>query len=103
MEIQKLFCWCLTNSNRSSITRHINTGHCQAHDLQIKDDNFTMEEFKKVKTQLKEGSDRTGSDNIQAELLKKCNLYEIILEFSNNLLKKDDKPMKPMVTWSHDL
>ena len=61
------------------------------HDLQIKDDDFTMEEFNKVKTQLKEGKS-TGSDNISAEVLKRCNLDEIFLEFSNNLLKKNDKP-----------
>ena len=49
-----------------------------------------MEEFKKVKTQLKEGRS-TGSDNIPAEVLKRCDLDEIILEFSNKLLKKEDK------------
>ena len=43
------------------------------HDLQIKDDDFTREEFNKVKTQLKEGKS-TGSDNISAEVLKRCNL-----------------------------
>ena len=59
----------------------------------IDDGNFTKNELKPVKESLKEGK-QTGSDNIPPEVLKRCDLDEIILDFANNLLEKNEKPMQ---------
>ena len=61
------------------------------HELNIEDGDFTIEELKKVKQHMREGK-QTGPDNIPSEVLKRCDLDEIILEFANRLLKEDVKP-----------
>ena len=59
----------------------------------IDDGNFTKNELCLVKESLKEGK-QSGPDNIPPEVLKRCDLDEIILDFANNLLEKNEKPMQ---------
>ena len=59
--------------------------------LLIKDEIFSLEEFKEAKLQLSEEK-RSRPDNIIAEVIKKCNLEGIILEFANKLLDENVKP-----------
>ena len=61
------------------------------HDLQIDDVDFTLKEMAKVKKQLREGKG-SGSDNIPPEVLKRCNLDDILLNFANKLLNDNEKP-----------
>lgn len=60
-------------------------------DLDINDDPFTMEEWKKVKSGLKIGK-AAGPDGIPPEVLKSCDFDEICLQFCNDALMKNDKP-----------
>ena len=59
--------------------------------MQIDDGEFTLEEMAKAKKQLREGK-KSGSDNIPPEVLKRCNLDEIFLNFANKLLNDHVKP-----------
>ena len=59
--------------------------------LHIKDSNFTIEELESVKKHLKDGK-QTGPDNIPTEVLKRCDLDDIIIEYANRLLNEDMKP-----------
>ena len=60
-------------------------------DLDIKDDPFTLEEFKKVKSSLKVGK-AAGPDDIPPEVFKSCDFDEICLDLCNDALIKNDKP-----------
>ena len=58
--------------------------------LDISDCPFTLEEYEKAKRSLIEGK-ATGPDGIPSEVLKRCNIDEIILKFINSLLE-GEKP-----------
>ena len=60
-------------------------------DLDINDEPFTLDEFRKVKTSLKLGK-AAGPDNIPPEVFKCCDFDEICLQFCNDALTKNDKP-----------
>jgi hypothetical protein len=60
-------------------------------DQEIKDDIFTLEEFRKVKASLKIGK-AAGPDNIPPEVFKFCDFDEICLDFCNKALLQNDKP-----------
>ena len=60
-------------------------------DLDINDEPFTLEEFRKVKTSLKLGK-AAGPDNIPPEVFKCCDFDEICLQFCNDALTENDKP-----------
>ena len=59
--------------------------------LDIKDDMFTIEEFRKVKSSLKTGK-AAGPDEIPPEVFKSCDFDEICLDFCNRALMENDKP-----------
>ncbi|XP_029638045.1 uncharacterized protein LOC115213251 [Octopus sinensis] len=59
--------------------------------LQIEDGDFTKQEIERATSNLKEGK-QTGPDNIPPEVLKICDLDNIILEFANKLLNDNVKP-----------
>ena len=48
------------------------------HNLQIDDTDFTIQEIQAVKKRICEGK-QSGSDNIPPEVLKRCDLEDIIL------------------------
>ena len=60
-------------------------------DLDIKDDLFSIEEYRKVKSSLKIGK-AAGPDNIPPEVFKFCDFDEICLDFCNKALLENDKP-----------
>ena len=60
-------------------------------DLDINDDIFTIEEYRKVKSALKIGK-AAGPDNIPPEVFKFCDFDSICLEFCNKTLLDNDKP-----------
>ena len=60
-------------------------------DLDIRTGPFDLEEYEKAKKSLVEGKS-CGEDGIPPEVLKRCNLDEIILSFCNNALVNGDKP-----------
>ena len=60
-------------------------------DILIEDENFTHEELQKAKKSLRDGK-QAGPDNIPPEVLKYCDLDDILLEFANDLLNKKVKP-----------
>ena len=60
-------------------------------DLDINDDPFTLDEFKKVKASLKLGK-AAGPDSIPPEVFKCCDFDEISLQFCNKALTENDKP-----------
>ena len=59
--------------------------------LEIKDTQFSLEEFRKVKSSLKTGK-AAGPDDIPPEVFKLCNFDDICLDFCNNALMDNDKP-----------
>ena len=59
--------------------------------LDIKDDIFTIEEFRRVKSSLKLGK-AAGPDEIPPEVFKYCDFDEICLDFCNRALLENDKP-----------
>ena len=61
--------------------------------LEIKTGPFTMDEYKKVKKKITEGK-AFGSDKLPHEVLKRCDLDDIILQFANDLLLKSEKPQQ---------
>ena len=60
-------------------------------DLDIKVGPFSQEEYEKAKKSLVEGKS-SGEDNIPPEVLKRCNLDDIVLNFCNDALLKGKKP-----------
>ena len=60
------------------------------HNLHISEDPFTIEEYRKVKILLIEGK-ASGPDGIPPEVFKRCDIDEIILNYSNKSLD-GDKP-----------
>lgn len=60
-------------------------------DLDIKDDLFTLEEYRKVKSTLKVGK-AAGPDEIPPEVYKSCDFDEICLDFCNRALLENEKP-----------
>ena len=52
---------------------------------------FTLDEYRKAKSSIKEGK-AWGDDNIAPEVLKQCDLDQIVLDFCNNALLKGKKP-----------
>ena len=50
-----------------------------------------MDEYRKAKSSIKEGK-AWGDDNIAPEVLKQCDLDQIVLDFCNNALLKGEKP-----------
>ena len=60
-------------------------------DIHITDDDFTLDELKVAKYNLREGK-TSGPDNIRQEVLKRCDLDDILLEFANKLLNDNIKP-----------
>ena len=59
--------------------------------LNISTEPFTLEEYRLAKTSIKEGK-ACGDDNIAPEILKRCDLDQIVLEFCNNALMNGEKP-----------
>ena len=60
-------------------------------ELNIKTGPFDQEEYEKAKKSLVEGKS-CGEDGIPPEVLKRCDMDEIILSFCNNALTKGEKP-----------
>ena len=60
-------------------------------DLNIREGPFDKEEYELAKKTLVEGKS-CGEDNIPPEVLKRCNIDDIILEFCNNALTRGEKP-----------
>ena len=52
---------------------------------------FMLDEYRKAKSSIKEGK-AWGDDNIAPEVLKRCDLDQIVLDFCNNALLKGEKP-----------
>lgn len=61
------------------------------HNFQVNDSDFIIQEFESVRKQLRNGR-QPGPSNIPPEVLKRCDLDNIILEFASRLLKEDAKP-----------
>ena len=59
--------------------------------IHIVDTEFTLEEYKVAKKQLKEGK-APGEDGITAEVFKRCDIDDIVLKFANKFLMKHQKP-----------
>ena len=59
--------------------------------LEIRDDPFDLNEYKKVKASLKLGK-AAGPDEIPPEVFKSCDFDQICLDFCNDALIKNDKP-----------
>ena len=59
--------------------------------LDISTDPFTLEEYRTAKSSIKEGK-ACGDDQIAPEVLKRCDLDQIVLDFCNNALMKGEKP-----------
>ena len=60
-------------------------------DLEIRDDPFDLNEYRKVKASLKLGK-AAGPDEIPPEVFKSCDFDQICLDFCNDALIKNDKP-----------
>ena len=60
-------------------------------DLDINDDPFTLDEFRKVKSSIKIGK-AAGPDEIPPDVYKSCDFDEICLDFCNRALMENDKP-----------
>ena len=61
------------------------------HNLDINSEPFTLAEYKTAKAVIKEAK-ACGDDGIAPEVLKRCDLDEIILDFCNNALLHGKKP-----------
>ena len=61
------------------------------HDLYFKTGEFTIDEYQKAKDRVSLNK-APGPDNIPPEVIKKCDLNDILLNFSNILLLNHDKP-----------
>ena len=59
--------------------------------LNIKEGPFDLEEYEKAKKALVEGKSN-GEDGITPEMLKRCNMDDIILDFCNDALMNGNKP-----------
>ena len=59
--------------------------------LDIDDGEFTLDEVRRAKKLLKDGK-HPGPDNIPGEVLKNCELDDIILDFANRLMNENLKP-----------
>ena len=59
--------------------------------LNIKDAYFIKEELLTAKITIKEGKS-PGPDNIPPEVMKRCNLDDIVFYFANKLLNENLKP-----------
>ena len=57
----------------------------------ICDGPFTMEEYLAAKKSITEGK-AAGEDGVMPEVIKRCNINDIILGFCNDILIKDEKP-----------
>ena len=55
------------------------------------ENNFTINELKKAKKCLKDGK-QSSPDDIPPEVLKYCDLDDILLDFANGLLNNGEKP-----------
>ena len=60
-------------------------------DLGIYDGDFSLDELKRVKKYLREGK-ASGPDDIPPEVLKRCDLDDIILRCANKLMNENMKP-----------
>lgn len=60
-------------------------------DLEINDEPFTLDEFRKVKSSLQLGK-AAGPDDIPPEVIKSCDFDEICLKFCNKALMENNKP-----------
>ena len=77
-----------TPSDDTSDTTEIRT---VLKDLEIDDSEFTKEEYEKAKKQVKEGK-APGEDNLMPEVVKRCDIDDILLLFSNKILMEGRKP-----------
>ena len=59
--------------------------------MNIEEGDFTISELQKAKGNLKDGK-QSGPDNIPPEVIKRCSLDDILLDFANKLLKHNLKP-----------
>ena len=58
--------------------------------LDISTNPFTLEEYRMAKSSIKEGK-ASGGDRIPQEVLKICDLDQIVLDFRNNALMNGEK------------
>ena len=59
--------------------------------LNISTEPFSLEEYRKAKTSIKEGK-ACGEDKVAPEVLKRCDLGSIVLDFCNRARTKGEKP-----------
>ena len=60
-------------------------------ELNIKTGPFTNSEYENVRKQIK-GNKATGPDGISPEVLKRCEISDIIISFANKILINNEKP-----------
>ena len=60
--------------------------------LGIEDGPFTLEEYRKAKQAMKEDKSPPSEDGIVPEILKRCDLDDIMLDFCNKLHIDGEKP-----------
>ena len=72
-----------------SINADLNLDLSETHDIRIT--AFTLEEYRKVTNNLKDGK-AAGPDDISPEILKYCTFDDIILNFANNILTLQETP-----------
>ena len=61
--------------------------------LNIDDEEFKMDEWKRVKGSIKEGR-TAGIDNVAPEVLKRCDVDTIMLKFANKFVVEHEKPQQ---------
>ena len=69
-------------------------------ELPIRTDTFDWDEYQRAKRAVKK-SKSFGEDGIPPEVIKRCNIDDIILEFCNEALLNKEKA-KPVVNTKHD-